>query len=100
MNLLNETIDILLQNGKTPADVEFVTDGKVYCSMSEFMKCIDFKYNEGYGGHEIHLPLKVVGKDFWLERQEYDGSEWWEFQTRPIKPDRAGKPQIRVGLWA
>lgn len=25
----------------------------------------------------------VVGKDFWLERGEYDGSEWWSFKTTP-----------------
>lgn len=23
-----------------------------------------------------------------MERHEYDGSEWWEFKTIPIKPNR------------
>lgn len=25
----------------------------------------------------------VVGDDWWLERHEYDGSEWWEFKRLP-----------------
>jgi hypothetical protein len=31
------------------------------------------------------LKIIVVGKDWWLERHEYDGSEWWEFKTMPDK---------------
>ena len=27
--------------------------------------------------------LKNLGRDFWLERHEYDGSEWWEYKSIP-----------------
>ena len=33
------------------------------------------------------MDLLIVGKDFWLERVEYDGSEWWEFKTMPREPE-------------
>lgn len=28
----------------------------------------------------------IVGDDWWMERHEYDGSEWWEFKELPKKP--------------
>lgn len=34
--------------------------------------------------------LKDCGKTeddvLWLERHEYDGSEWWEYKTMPTEP--------------
>lgn len=24
--------------------------------------------------------------DWWLERAEYDGAEWWDYMTYPTKP--------------
>lgn len=33
-----------------------------------------------YGVAEVNQNLRVVFKDgSWLERQEYDGAEWWEY---------------------
>jgi hypothetical protein len=43
-------------------------------------------YDDGFGGNEIPLSLVVVGDDWWLERGEYDGSEWWEFKRLPPAP--------------
>lgn len=40
-------------------------------------------YNPGFGSAEINRFLIVTGKDWWLERHTYDGSEWWEFKKRP-----------------
>jgi len=37
----------------------------------------------------IRNDLYVVGEDWWLERGEYDGSEWWEFKRLPECPPRA-----------
>lgn len=41
-------------------------------------------YDAGYGSIEIDPSLKVIGEDWWLTREEYDGSEWFEFHTMPI----------------
>jgi len=95
MNLLKETLEVLERNKVSPSDVCFVTDGKSDCGWKEFADNADFEYDEGYGGNEINLSLKIVGKDWWLERGEYDGSEWWEFKRRPMASYNKKLPQIK-----
>lgn len=95
MNLKKETLKILERYGKTPKEVSYVTDGQKYISFDEFLAAADFNYDNGYGGNEISLSLKVVGHDFWLERSEYDGSEWWSFKSTPQRPKDYGKLAIR-----
>jgi len=86
-NLLEETLEVLKYYDKTPSDVRWV--GSPYNSFSwvDFEGLADFEYDSGYGENEISTELLVVGEDWWLERAEYDGSEWWEFKTTPIKPE-------------
>lgn len=100
INLLEETIECLHGNGKTEAEVLWVgrdyyiwnkshvnPERIVYKSTWEdFCSKADFEYDNGYGSPEIPTDLIIVGKDFWLERCEYDGSEWWEFKTFPEEP--------------
>ena len=88
MNLLQETLDALEENGKTPADVRYVGRASISakCSWEDFAKQSDFEYDNGYGGAEISTDLVAVGDNWWLERAEYDGSEWWEFKTFPEEP--------------
>jgi hypothetical protein len=91
MNLLDETLEILARHGKTAKDiVAVIGEDKegVPCRMSvaEFLSVANKEYDSGYGGHEVSLYLKVVGLDWWLERGEYDGSEWWEFKRMPKIP--------------
>lgn len=88
MNLLQETLDALKENGKTPADVRWVGRESINakCSWDEFVKQANFEYNNGYGWPEIPKDLVVVGDDWWIERAEYDGAEWWEFKTLPVEP--------------
>ena len=63
--------------------------GETACgSWNDFAALANFKYDRGYVGQEIHGGLKVVGDDWWLERGEYDGSEWWEFKSLPEKPSK------------
>ena len=85
MNLLNETRDILLSNNKTFDDVIFIGDRTTHTKMTvkDFLEHANVEYNGGYGIEEINTDLILVGKDFWLERHEYDGSEWWEYKSMP-----------------
>ena len=85
MNLLNETVKLLANQELKPADVDWVgsRNGGCVATWAEFAAIADFEYNEGFGGNEIPLSLVVVGADWWLERHEYDGSEWWEFKRLP-----------------
>ena len=87
INFKEETLEILKENGKTFDDVLFI-QGDDFCvtnTKEEILKLMDFEYDNGFGGNYIVSDLKIVGKDFWLERHEYDGSEWWEFKQIPVK---------------
>lgn len=86
MNLLRETNVELRKHGKIPNDVIWVgrRSTNAVCSWGEFEKQSRFiEYDNGYGSPEVPEDLVVVGVDWWLERAEYDGSEWWEYKTLP-----------------
>lgn len=53
----------------------------------EILASID--YDNGYGGQELFGT--IVFKDgTWLERGEYDGSEWWEHRKLPTEESLFG----------
>lgn len=85
-NLLKQTEDVLRENGQTFKDVLWCGTKKESMSLERFKELANFSYDGGFGGQEIATDLLVVGADFWLERHEYDGSEWWEFKRTPVKP--------------
>lgn len=87
MNLLEETLEILAKNNKTADDVLWVgsKDGKYAITWEQFTLNANIDYDNGYGGNEIRAELVVVGENWWLERGEYDGAEWWEFKILPTK---------------
>ena len=92
MNLLKETIETLENNrGLSLSDIKVVMlKGRLVC-LSEFIALADVTdYDSGYGTNEIHHSLIVAGEDWWLTREEYDGSESWRFNTMPI----VGLPRI------
>ena len=80
MNLLEETILCLNNNGKVTSDVLWVGNYELKTNWENFSKIADVEYNEGFGSQEVATDLLIVGKDWWLERHEYDGSERWEFK--------------------
>ena len=87
MNLLKETVEILNEHNKKQEDVLWC-GSKTFGSFSwsNFEAVADVNYDNGYGSPAVAEDLVVVGSDFWLERHEYDGSEWWEFKQIPTKP--------------
>ena len=89
MNLLKEALEMLGKCGKSTEDVRFVANSESWATWDEFSPIAAlYDYDEGYGGAEVNPSLRVVGDDWWLERGEYDGSEWWEFKTlRPAPPE-------------
>lgn len=91
MNLLNETIEKLKEHEKTPDDVLWVGNHTTYTTWEDYERVANIDYDDGFGGNEIADSLLVVGKDFWLERGEYDGSEWWNYKEYPIKPTQKKK---------
>ena len=52
----------------------------------QFLKSLDFNYDNGYGGQQL-FGIVWFEDGTWLERGEYDGSEWWEHKILPPIPD-------------
>ena len=89
MNLLKETKDILKEHGKTLNDIEWI--GSYDFKIDKELALEIFKktnYDEGFGSQEVATDLLVVGENWWLERHEYDGSEWWEYKEMPNTPNK------------
>ena len=56
---------------------------------AEFLRAIAVNYDNGYGGQELRGTVWLEDKT-WLERREYDGSEWWHHCKRPALPRGIG----------
>ena len=93
MNLKEETLEVLHNNGKHKEDVKYVCGEDFQISLGQFWELSDTEYNSFYGAPEIATDLTLIGDDFWMTRGEYDGSEWWDFHTMP---DTAGMPIRKI----
>lgn len=51
----------------------------------EFLDSLSFDYDSGFGGQVVFGTI-FYSDGTWSERGEYDGSEWWEYKTRPEIP--------------
>lgn len=82
-NLLNETKEVLERHGKTLKDIVWI-GGMDFYTKSNFKEILSIDYDNGFGAQEIAYDLLVVGNDFWLEREEYDGQEGWVHKSFPV----------------
>lgn len=84
--IVKETIEDLEELGHKVSDVLWVGsyDGEFAMSWKEFSdKFKNLEYDDGFGRQEIAADLVVVGEDWWLEREEYDGAEQWTQKRYP-----------------
>lgn len=88
INLKNSTLNVLKQHNKLSSDVKWVGCKSFKIPIEEFWKLADRQYDAGYGSQEVAGDLIVVGDSWWLERHEYDGSEWWEYKELPQEPKK------------
>ncbi len=88
INFKEETLLSITNNNKTPTDISFIALGDKYVlDVVTFLNNCNFTYDNGYGSANIPENLLIVFKDgSWLERGEYDGSEWWEYKQVPLLP--------------
>ena len=91
-NLLEETIHELKENGKEAKDVKWVGNEDIWFKWADFERVANVEYSSGYGSVYVPVDLKVVGINWWLERIECEGAEWWEFKVLPLKPNRYFAP--------
>ena len=92
MNLLAETSEKLKYCQKIIEDIEYIYvytkvdyDSKtVVCSIAtpSNLDSLDFDYDNGYGSQEIFGWITFKDNS-WLERNDYDGSEWWAYRRKP-----------------
>lgn len=104
-NLLAETKDKMSSHNKTFDDVAFIgsRNGTHGCTVEQFQTLANIVYDAGYGGAEVAEDLVIVFTDHsWLERGEYDGSEWWNYLKTPTVPDTWHEIQQLTGSrsWA
>lgn len=98
MNLLDETKSAISRSKHSTDDVRFVgsRDEKLGIPWSQAEKVLDIDYDDGYGSQEIAADLVVAFTDGgFLRREEYDGSEWWEYEP-PFRGPETQKPFGRV----
>ena len=65
----------------------YLLEGYTPEEYKEFLQKLNFEYDAGYGGQELHGTVWLMKENTWLERGEYDGSEWWAYQECPQVPD-------------
>jgi hypothetical protein len=85
-NLLKETLEELEAKGKKESDVKWVGTSTHKTTWEDFKRIADVEYEAGYGAPKVAQDLLIVGENWWLERSEYDGSEWWNYKELPKEP--------------
>lgn len=92
MNLLEETLEDLKLNKKTVSEVDWVGTREYFFTWAEFEKIAKTaEYDSGFGAQEVARNLLIIGKDFYMDRHEYDGSESWSFHSIIEKPAKTFK---------
>lgn len=104
-NLLKETKDLLLSFEKDFSCIEcaelFIEKEMDYLKhiilgenhsnfdLEKFEKELDFEYDNGFGGQCVYGYVSFYDGT-WIERHEYDGSEWWEYKSTPKTSEKNG----------
>lgn len=99
-NFKEETLGVLKFNGKTIKDIKWIGNEKGYIPIDEFFKKANFEYDAGYGAQEVAADIIIVGDEFIMTREEYDGSEWWKY-TKPIEMPKEKLENYKLygGMW-
>jgi len=101
INLLDETVDALMEHGKHPSEVLWVGNSEWHTTWDAFTKVANRRYDDGLGREEVNGDLMIVGQDWWLERKIYDGQEEWAFKTQPKLQGKksTGPPLVNWLIW-
>ena len=101
VNLYEETMIVLKEKGKSLNDIKFIKGDDFDITVDNFIEVAKkTDYDDGYGAAEVAVDLKIVGEDWFLQRREYDGSEWWEYITIPNRTNKIVNIKNLAGdLW-
>ena len=96
MNLLEETILAINDYNKTIESIQYVRAEHGWFTWEEFIALANVDYDCGYGSQKVAMDLVIVGDNWYMDRGEYDGQEWWEFHTPPQRPTEQIHPSRLV----
>ena len=96
MNLKQETLDAMAENGMGIEDIAYISnrDFNQSVPVDEFFRSADREYDNDYGLHEVNLDMIIVFTNGdRMMRQEHHGSERWEYiQAAPLTPPLVAVP--------
>lgn len=100
-NLWEETLRELGTYGKTFKDVKYIQGSDFGITKENFEQVAKKSdYDSGFGCAEVAEDLVIVGDSWWLERHEYDGSEWWEYKEKPKQINEVREVcYLTGGMW-
>ena len=99
MNIVSNAIKYSPDGKRIKIRAERSRDGEFAMSWADFKnKFKNLEYYAGYGTQEIAADLVVVGDNWWLEREEYDGSECWAYKKYPKITSGKSFDEI-IGSW-
>lgn len=100
-NLWEETEIMLTAHEKTFKDVKYIQGSNFGITKENFERVAKkSKYYSGFGAPEVAEDLVVVGDNWWVERHEYDGSEWWEYKEKPKQISEIKEvSHLAGGMW-
>ena len=86
-DLIQETKDYISALGYKKEDIDWIGCRDFRIPIDCFWDSPPQMYDDGYGTEEVATDLVIVFKDnSWIERDSYDGSEWWTRKALPRKP--------------
>ncbi|HFU4486920.1 TPA: hypothetical protein ACGPAZ_001099 [Streptococcus suis] len=100
-NLWEETMEVLKDHGKTFDGVRFIQGNDFKITKENFENVAKkTNYDSWYGSANVATDLVVVGKNWWLERGEYDGAEWLNYKESPKQVNEVREiSQLSGRLW-
>lgn len=98
MNLLDDTLETLQSTGKNESDVLYVIVYPGYSvSWYEFKTVAGNCHYDDEAGDEVVSSLKVVGEDWWLEREFYNDYLYscWVVRKMPNKSSYQKREKLK-----
>ena len=83
-NLLEETKGFLNDYHLDLDDIVFAFGRAFKITKEDFIELADVEYDPGYGSQEVAEDLTLLlSSGAYLVRDQYDGTEWWEYRYTP-----------------
>ena len=70
---------------ESPGSQHTLKKGYTKAEYDAFLSKLDFEYHDGYGAQYVFGYVWLTN-GVWMDRGEYDGSEWWQHHICPVVP--------------